>query len=190
MIFWVSRRAGTLRRDLESGVQRASHGGSWSLFGLAFLAVLREGVELALFLTAATLTSSAWQTLVGAFLGLGTAALLGWSLFATTARLDLRRFFAVTGVLLVFFAAGLVAHSVHEFNELGWIPPVIEHVWDLNRVLSDQSTIGQVLAALFGYHASPSLTEVLAYGLYFGAVLLGLLRAGRGSAPVAQTQGR
>jgi high-affinity iron transporter len=104
-------------------------------------------------------------------LGLGTAALLGWALFATTLRLNLRHFFQVTGVLLVLFAAGLVAHSLQEFNGLGWVPPVTEHIWNINRFLNEQSTFGQVLAALFGYNASPSLTEALAYSGYFGIVL-------------------
>jgi high-affinity iron transporter len=188
MIFCMSQRTRHLKNDLESGVQKASRTGKWSLFGLAFLTVLREGVELALFLTAAAFSSSARQTILGALFGLATAALLGWSLFATTVRLDLRRFFQVTGILLIFFAAGLVAHSLHEFVELGWVPSVIEHVWNLNPILSDQSTLGQVLATLFGYNGSPSLTEVLAYAFYFGAVVLGLRWAGSKSAQSAQKQ--
>jgi high-affinity iron transporter len=188
MIFWMSLRARYLQKDLQSGVQQASQTGKWSLFGLAFLAVLREGVELALFLTAAAFSSDARQTILGALFGLGTAALLGWSLFATTVRLNLGRFFKITGILLIFFAAGLVAHSLHEFNGLGWVPPVIDHVWNLNPILNDQSTLGQVLAALFGYNGSPSLTEVLAYAIYFGVVALGLQWAASKSARVAQRQ--
>jgi high-affinity iron transporter len=92
---------------------------------------------------------------------------LGWSLFATTVRLDLRRFFQVTGVLLILFAAGLVAHAVHELNEVGWIPAIIEHVWDMNHILNEKSLLGQFLTALFGYNGNPSLTEVFAYFLYF-----------------------
>jgi high-affinity iron transporter len=168
MIFWMSRKAGAFRNNLESGVARASLGGKWSLFGLAFLAVLREGVELALFLTAAALTSSAWQTVTGALLGLATAALLGWSLFTTATHLNLQRFFSVTGILLVFFAAGLVARGVHELNDAHWIPTIVAHIWNASRILSDQSAPGQALAALFGYNESPSLTETLAYVLYFG----------------------
>jgi high-affinity iron transporter len=188
MIFWMSRRSRQFRTDLESGVQKASQAGKASLFGLAFLAVLREGVELALFLAAATFSSGARQTVPGALFGLGTAALLGWALFATTVRLNLRRFFQVTGILLIFFAAGLVAHSLHEFNELGWVPSVIEHVWNLNPILDDQSTLGQILATLFGYNGSPSLTEVLAYVFYFGVVVVGLLWAGSRPVPADQRQ--
>jgi high-affinity iron transporter len=188
MIFWMSQRTRNLKNDLESGVQKASQVGKWSLFGLAFLAVLREGVELALFLAAAAFSSGARQTILGTLFGLGTAALLGWSLFATTVRLNLRRFFQVTGILLIFFAAGLVAHSFHEFIELGWVPSIIEHVWNLNPILNDQSTLGQLLATLFGYNASPSLTEVLAYAFYLGLVVLGLQWAGLKSAQAVQNQ--
>jgi high-affinity iron transporter len=171
MIFWMRRQASAIRSELESGVRRAVLGSSQkALFALAFIAVLREGVELALFLTAAALATGAQQTLSGALLGLGTAALLGWSLFASTVRLDLRRFFQATGVLLILFAAGLVAHGVHEFNEVGWIPAIIEHVWDINPILSDKSILGEMLTALFGYNGNPSLTEVLAYLGYFIAI--------------------
>jgi high-affinity iron transporter len=179
MIFWMARQSRNIKADLESGVRQASRTGRRGLFALAFVAVLREGVELALFLTAASLASDARQTLTGAFLGLGTAALLGGTLFATTVRLDLRRFFQVTGVLLILFAAGLVARGVGELVEVGWIPALVGHVWDLGRLVSEDSAFGQVLGALFGYGASPSLAQVLAYAAYFGAVLLGLGAASR-----------
>ena len=174
MIFWMSRTARTLKSDIEANVQRASQMGGRALFFVAFIAILREGIELALFLTASVFASDAFQATLGAILGLGTAILLGWSIFATTVRLDLRRFFQATGFLLILFAAGLVAHGVHAFNELNWIPPIINHIWDVSAIVSDTSTFGQLLAALFGYNPTPSLTEMLAYGAYFVVMLLGL----------------
>ncbi|MEW6568410.1 MAG: FTR1 family protein [Chloroflexota bacterium] len=177
MIFWMQAQGRQLRANLEADVQRAASGGqSWAVFSLAFLAVLREGVETALFLTAAGMQSDAFTAFVGGLLGLATAVLLGWALFAATIRLDLRKFFTLTGGLLLLFAAGLVAHGVHEFNELGWIPSLIEHVWDTGAVLEDSTGLGQVLRALFGYNANPSLTEVLAYVAYLGGILLALWR--------------
>src|SRR6185436_16070079 len=117
-------------------------------------------------------TSDIIQTLAGTILGLGTAALLGWTLFATTVRLDLRRFFQVTGFLLILFAAGLVAHGVHEFNEVGWIPAVVEHIWDVNAILDENSVAGQLLRILFGYNGNPSLTEMVSYFAYLAVVTL------------------
>jgi high-affinity iron transporter len=189
MIFWMSKQARSLKGELEAGVNRAAATtGQRAMFGLAFLAVVREGIELALFITAAffagnqgQMTSNIIQTLAGTILGLGTAALLGWTLFATTVRLDLRRFFQVTGFLLILFAAGLVAHGVHEFNEVGWIPAIIEHVWDVNAIVDENSLFGLLLKTLFGYNGNPSLTEMIAYFVYLAVVTV-LWR--RDSAPV------
>ena len=189
MIFWMSRQARHIKGELESDVHKAAfEDGKRGLFALAFLAVLREGIELALFLVATVFASDVQQTLIGSFLGVGTAILLGWSLFATTVRLDLRRFFQVTGFLLILFAAGLVAYGVHEFNEAGVIPAVIEHVWDLNPLLDEDATLGSMLKALFGYNGNPSLTEVLSYFAYFGTIFVGLRMSERNTETAIQTQ--
>jgi high-affinity iron transporter len=180
MIFWMGKQARFLKSELEAGVNKAATTtGKTAVFWLAFVAVVREGIELALFITAAFFAgnqagvgSEVVQTLVGTILGVGTAALLSWTLFATAVRLDLRRFFQVTGFVLILFAAGLVAHGVHEFNEVGWIPSVIEHVWNLDTIISESSLLGQLLQTLFGYNSSPSLTEVIAYLLYVAAVTI------------------
>jgi high-affinity iron transporter len=178
MIFWMSRQARFLKGELEAGVNKAAATtGKRAMFWLAFVAVVREGIELALFITAAffagdqgQVTSNIIQTLAGTILGLGTSVLLGWTLFATSIRLDLRRFFQVTGFLLILFAAGLVAHGVHEFNEVGWIPSVVGHVWDVNAIVDENSVPGQLLKTLFGYNGNPSLTELISYFVYLAVI--------------------
>jgi high-affinity iron transporter len=193
MIFWMRKQARFLKSELEAGVNKAAAStGKRAVFWLAFVAVVREGVELALFITAAfftgdqsQVTTNIIQTLAGTILGLGTAILLGWTLFATTVRLDLRRFFQVTGILLILFAAGLVAHGVHEFNEVGWIPAVIEHVWDVNPILDETSLIGQLLRTLFGYNGNPSLTEIIAYFAYL--IVVSIFWRREDTAPVKAT---
>jgi len=193
MIFWMRKQARFLKSELEAGVNKAAAStGKRAVFWLAFVAVVREGVELALFITAAfftgdqsQVTTNIIQTLAGTILGLGTAILLGWTLFATTVRLDLRRFFQVTGILLILFAAGLVAHGVHEFNEVGWIPAVIEHVWDVNPILDETSLIGQLLRTLFGYNGNPSLTEIITYFAYL--IVVSIFWRREDTAPVKAT---
>jgi high-affinity iron transporter len=168
MIFWMRAHADTLKTDLEANVRQATlRSGMGPIFLLAFLSVVREGLELVLFLVAAQMTSDGLQTLFGALIGLGTATLIGWIIFATTRNLPLKRFFKVTNMLLILFAAGLVAHGIHGFNEAGIIPPITDHVWDSNYILDETSLQGQVLKALFGYNGDPFLTEVLAYLSYF-----------------------
>lgn len=169
MIIWMRNQSGNLRKDLEAGVLKAtgSQSNRWALFWLAFMAVGREGVELVLFLAAIQTTTGSVQTLSGAVLGLLASIALGWILFTSSKRMSLTLFFSITNILLVLIAAGLLAHGVHEFNEAGVIPPVIEHIWNLNPILDENQVAGQILTSLFGYNGNPSLTEALAYIFYF-----------------------
>jgi high-affinity iron transporter len=176
MIWWMYHQARNFSEKLKADVAIAARTSKSALFTVAFLAVVREGIELAIFLTAASFSSSAQDTLIGAGFGLLTTIVLAWVLFSSLVKLNLSSFFRVTGILLILFAAGLVAHGVHEFNEVGWIPSVIEHVWDLNPILDEKSFAGEILKALFGYNGNPSLTEVIAYLAYFVVIGFGFRR--------------
>jgi high-affinity iron transporter len=175
MIFWMRYQARLLKTTLESDVRAAVETGSNRvLAALAFLAVFREGVETALFLSAAAFASDGEGTLTGALLGLGVALVLGYLLYASSTRVNVRVFFNVTSVLLLLFAAGLLAHGVHEFQEAGLIPTVKAQVWDTNHLLNERSPTGELFKALFGYNGNPSFEEVAAYLLYWVATLLGV----------------
>lgn len=171
MVFWMQRSAETLKSDLEQKTRKvADQQDNRALFSLAFLAVFREGIELALFLMAVQQTANPFSVLTGALIGLMAAVLLGWGLFSSTRRLNLQTFFRVTNLILILFAAGMVAYGVHELNEAGIIPAVIENVWNINGLLDEKSTIGLLLKAMFGYNGNPSLSEVLTYLLYLGGI--------------------
>lgn len=177
MIFWMQNKGAAVKVALETGIREATAGQHrWGLFLLAFVAVVREGIELALFLVAALFVSSALQTVAGAVIGLAAAVAVGLLVFVGAQRLDLRRFFAVTSVLLIFVAAGMVGSGAYELNEAGILPGMIKHVWSTKNILSDTSTAGSVLKALFGYSDEPPLIQVLAYAGYlvtvFSAVML------------------
>lgn len=175
MIFWMRYQARLIKPSLEQNVQDAVVTGTkWGLIFVAFAAVFREGVEMALFLSAAAFASDGQGTLIGAGLGLAAALLIGILIYASTAQLNIRLFFNITSVLLLLFAAGLLAHGIHEFQEAGLIPTVNEQVWDTNNVLDENSSLGRMLKAVFGYNGNPSLEEVVAYFGYWIAVLLGL----------------
>jgi high-affinity iron transporter len=191
MIFWMQRQGRQIQAELERDVRQAVLAGSaWALFSLAFVAVVREGIETALFMTAAAFSTTATQTLIGGILGLAVAVVLGWLIFAAGRRLNVRAFFRGTSVLLILFAAGLFAHGVHEFQEAGLLPVIVEHLYDLNPILDENGTVGAFLKALFGYNGNPSLLESLSYLAYF--VVIGLLTVrgwkalpGRAAQPVA-----
>ena len=168
MIFWMQRQSRNIGKSLASEVEQAIESGTstWALFSLAFVAVMREGIETVLFLTAAVFGATPGETLLGGGLGLVVAIALGWLIFVGGRELNLKRFFSVTGLLLLLFAAGLAAHGVHELQEARLLPVFIEHVWDLNPLLDENGTLGSFLKALFGYNGNPTLLEVIVYGLY------------------------
>ena len=172
MVVWMRRQASSIKTDLHARVQTALRSGSsLALALMAFFVVLREGIETALFFFASTRSSTAVESIVGGVLGLGAAALLGYSIYRGSRRLNLSTFFNLTGALLVVFAAGMLAHGVHEYQEAAILPTVVEHVWNLNWLLDEKATAGQFLTALVGYNGNPSLMEVVAYVGYLAASL-------------------
>jgi high-affinity iron transporter len=176
MLFWMRKQAITLGAELRSGVDRAV--ASASVLGLsllAFTAVIREGIETALFLLGQT-TAAADQGLsvvVGASIGLLIAAGIGVLIFRAGLRLNLSAFFNVTGAALVVIASGLLSYGVHEFIELGLLPALINPVYDISAILPHKEGIGQFFRAIVGYSSTPELTTLLAqcayliFGLFF-----------------------
>jgi len=186
MIFWMRKQAVNIKVHLHAQIQSVlTSGSSLGLVAIAFVVVVREGIETVLFLFAATrVAESPVLFTAGGFLGLAIAIGIGYSIYKGSSRLNLRAFFNVTSLVLIIFAAGLLAHGIHEFHEVGIIPPVVEHVWDINHVLPEKSTLGRFLTAITGYNANPSLVEVVAYFVYLTLVLGVYFR------PIAVNKGR
>ncbi len=178
MIFWMRKQAINIKAHLHAQIQSVLIGGSLlGLATLAFIVVVREGIETVLFLFAATrVAESPVLFVVGGFLGLAVAIVIGYSIYKGSSGLNLRAFFNVTSIVLIVFAAGLLAHGIHEFHEAGLIPSVVEHVWDINHILPEKSTFGQFLTAIIGYNGNPSLVEVIVYPVYLVLVLWAYFR--------------
>lgn len=183
VIIWMKRQAWNIRERLHGQVETALKSGSrLALAALSFTVIVREGIETVLFLQAGAATALAAPSSVhwywaGAAAGLLAAVLLGVLAYSGSARLPLRAFFNVTGVLLIFFAAGMIANGLHALQEVGLVPPLVEHVWDTNWLVSDYSFAGQLLAALLGYDAKPSLVQALSFFGYLAVGLALFLRA-------------
>lgn len=178
MILWMMRQR-HVAAELETKVAASLRGPSRAgLFALVFVAILREGVETVLFLSAASVASPD-NNLIGALVGLVAAVALGYGLFAGSRKVSLKSFFAVTNILLILFAAGLVGMGVHELQEAGVLPVVVEHVWDINPpapdggpypLLHEKGALGSLARGLFGYNGNPSLLEAVAYAAYLAVV--------------------
>jgi high-affinity iron transporter len=177
MIFWMRRQAANIKRELEAQLATAIAAGSAvGLASVVFFAVLREGWETALFLFAISESSTPLATGIGAVVGLAISISLGIAIYMGSRRLNLRQFFTATGLLLIIFAAGLLAHAVHEFQEAGLLPETIEHLWNTNAIVSEDSHFGKFLTALFGYNGDPSALEVGVWFAYLGVTLAVFLR--------------
>ncbi len=179
MVFWMRKQAVNIKGHLQAQIQSAlGSGSSLGLVALAFVAVVREGIETVLFLFAVVRAAESPALFAsGAMLGLAIAIAVGYSIFKGTSRLNLRSFFNVTSVLLILFAAGLLARGIHEFQEAAIVPPVVEHVWDIGNIIPGESTTGRFLTAIFGYSPDPSLVQVLIYVAYLVLALLGYFRS-------------
>ena len=172
MLFWMRRQGRLIKGELEHGVDLAlSKGSTRALVGLAFLAVIREGVETVLFMIPIlSFNGTGIDIVFGGIAGLAISVAVGWAIFAAGVRVNLRRFFTVTGTILIFVAAGLVAFAIAEFGEAGLYRNV-GAAFDLNRVLPDNGPIGSVLRGLFGYRSAPTPLELIGYVAYLVPVL-------------------
>jgi high-affinity iron transporter len=194
MLFWMRRTSANIRGELQAGIDRAlTQGGLWALSVLAFVAVIREGIETSLFLlgqvtAAAGAEAGAFSTLLGALIGLIIAAGLGYGFYRGAHVLNLPRFFRWTGIALVFIAAGLVSTAVHEFIEIGWIGVGTATAFDISGVLPHSgdgpaAIVGQLLRALLGYSSTPEWTTLLAWLAYLVTVLWLYARPARPAEP-------
>jgi high-affinity iron transporter len=196
MVVWMSRHARHLKGDLRQAASAALASGSgWALVGMAFAAVLREGLETAVFLVA-TFQASENQQLasLGALLGIAAAALLGYGLYRGAVHIDLGRFFGVTTAVLVLVAAGLVMTSLHTAHEAGWLEAGQDQLLNLTWLVQPESVQAAVLTGMLGLQPRPVQVEVAGWVLYVAAaailILVAAPRGARGEAVAAAAASR
>jgi len=172
MIFWMRRTARRLKGDLTGRLEAAVGVGALAVAGIAFVSVVREGLETALLFYAAAQGASSTSTpLVAISLGVLTAVLIGFGLYAGAIRVNLQKFFTVSGVLLVFVAAGILKYGVHDFQEADVLPGLDVLAFDISGVLDPNSWYGATIAGMFNITAAPSVLEMVAYVVYLVPVL-------------------
>jgi high-affinity iron transporter len=172
MTFWMRRHARSLSSELRARTDAALNGGArWGLGLLAFQAVGREGLETVVFTLAIIFSTSTAGALTGAVIGLAGALGIAFVIYHLGHRLNLARFFTVIGVLLMVFAAGLLADSVENLQQLGWLPVLDAPMWHSASVLSEDSTFGDVLHSFFGYSDAPTPLQLLVYVGYLAIVI-------------------
>lgn len=168
MIVWMRRHARGIKAALEGSAATALAAGSTlALVGMAFLAVLREGFETSVFMLAAFQDASDTTAAgAGAVAGLIAAIAVGLGIYRGGVRINLARFFRITGLVLVFVAAGLLATSAHTAHEAGWINGMQEQALNLTWLVQPGTVSGSLLTGMLGLQPTPTTIEVLVYALY------------------------
>ena len=176
MTFWMRNHARSLSKELRSRAEAALDGKArWGLGLLAFQAVGREGLETVVFTLAIVFFTSPARALSGAVLGLAGSLVIAFVIYRLGHKLNLSRFFTVIGVLLMVFAAGLLADAVQNLQELGWLPVLNLPMWHTGQLLSEDSAFGDVLHSFFGYSDSPTPLQLLVYVAYLAIVIVAYL---------------
>jgi len=168
MIVWMRRHARGIKSALEGDAATALAAGSTkALVAMAFLAVLREGFETSAFLLAAFQDAAdTTAAAAGAVVGLLAAVAIGIGLYRGGVRINLTRFFRVTGLILVFVAAGLLATAVHTAHEAGWFNALQGQATDLSWLVQPGTVSGSLLTGMLGLQPQPTVGEAAIYLLY------------------------
>jgi len=172
MTYWMHKHARHMAKELQSRSDLAlSTGTRWGLGVLSFQAVGREGLETMVFTLAIVFASSRQAAtpvhgdllLVGALLGLGAALGLAYAMYKMGAKLNLGRFFRVLAVILMFFAAGLLADAVENLEQLRWITVGSHVMWNSSGFIAESSNLGDILHSLLGYADHPTIAQAVVW---------------------------
>ncbi len=180
MVLWMRRHGRTLKRDLETALQRAADNANWwGVFTLAAVAVAREGCETVVFLAgtlSAARNGALAATSLAAVAGFGLAVATYGLLQVGSKILSWRLFFRVTEILLLLLAGALLLTAADNLVALGLLPRLSGRLWDASGLLSDGGALGGLLSSLTGWRARPDLTEIFVFLAYWGAMAWLLFR--------------
>ncbi len=198
MTFWMQSHARNMTKELERRSDLALSGGTRAGLGiLAFQAVGREGVETMVFTLAIVFASTKQAAtpvhgdflLAGAALGLLIALGTAFAIYRLGARLNLRRFFQILGVLLMIFAAGLLVDAVENLQQLGWLSFGQTALWNTSGWVSEGSSIGDVLHSLLGYAERPTVLQAVVWAGYVVASTFAFIRIGHNGVSLKRRNG-
>ncbi|HEY3766294.1 MAG TPA: iron uptake transporter permease EfeU [Gaiellales bacterium] len=168
MIVWMRRHGSTLAADLRASAAAAvASRSAWALVAMAFLAVMREGMETAVFMLAAFQASGDSASAgLGALLGIIAACGVGFGIYRGGVRLDLARFLRLTAAVLVLVAAGLVASAIHTAHEATWMNGLQGTAVDLGWLVRPGTVTSSLVTGVLGVQPQPTVGEALGWLLY------------------------
>lgn len=183
MILWMRTASRTIADDLRGRMATALEVGVGAVILMSFVAVAREGLETAVFLFSAVRTAGTTTTpLLGFTLGLATSVAMGWLLYRRAVVIDLGRFFHWTGLLLIFVAAGVLSHGVHELQEAGVLPGEDNLAFDVSAAIPPSSWYGTLLKGVFNFSPQTTVLQAVTWTAYVVVTLFLYLRPVRSAA--------
>jgi len=184
MIFWMRRAARSIAGELRGKLQDALEVDSIAVAVMAFLAVVREGLETSLiFYSAVQGAADNSRPLYALLIGIASAVVIGYLMYATAVRINLSVFFTWTGALLILVAAGILKYGVHDFQEANVLPGLNNLAYDISGVLDPSAWYTALLTGMFNITPTASVLETVAWAAYGIPVLVLFLRPGRKKAP-------
>jgi high-affinity iron transporter len=192
MFLWMRTHARSMKGELEGSASAAlARGSATALVAMAFLAVLREGFETAVFLVSVFGASTTPATAtIGAVAGIAVAVALGYGLYRGGIRINLQKFFTATGAVLIIVAAGLLMTAAHTAHEAGWINVGQATLVDASALVSPGTPQAALLTGVLGLQPQPTVIEGVVWLVYVVPMLVLLLRRPRRrSAPVPAAAG-
>ena len=189
MIFWMRRAARSIAGELRGKLQDALEVGSIAVAVMAFLAVVREGLETSLiFYSAVQGAADNSGPLVALLIGIASAVLIGYLMYATAVRINLSVFFTWTGALLILVAAGILKYGVHDLQEAGVVPGLTNVAYDISGVLDPLAWYTALLTGMFNITPTASVLETVAWAAFCIPVLVIFLRPARRTAPATKPE--
>ncbi|MCW2790568.1 MAG: iron transporter [Aeromicrobium sp.] len=192
MIFWMRRTARGLKKELEGELESAVLLGAGAITLVAFLTVGREGLETAAILYATIANSYTATPFIGAFSGFVVAAVLGYLIYRGAVKVNLGKFFTVTGYLLIIVAAGVLAYGVHDLQEARFLPGLATKAFDVSDPVAATwnpqnpgGWMGTLLKGTINFQPDPTWLQAGVWVVYL-AIVLTLYRR-KPKAPAAPT---
>ena len=178
MIFWMRKASKSIAAELRGKMDEALAVGPFAVLLLSFLAVGREGLETAVFFYAAVQSAQGGTTqpLIGFAVGIAIAVAIAYGLYRGAIRFDLGKFFTITGVLLVFVAAGVLGYGLHDLQEAGFLPGLHTLAFDASAAIPETSWYGALLKGVFNYSQQTTVLQAIAWVAYVAIVLPLFLR--------------
>ncbi|MCQ9340031.1 FTR1 family protein [Corynebacterium phoceense] len=176
MLLWMHGASKNMKAELEGKLEHAIAVGPGSVFVLAFMAVVREGIETALLVFDTFAYGSSATPALGLSLGIAIAVAVAVAMYFGAIRINLRTFFRVTGILLVIVAAGILRYGLTDLQEAGLLPGLHTLAFDVSHIIAPGTALATFIEGIFNLVPAPTTLSMVGWAVYLVIALYLFLR--------------